>query len=305
MQKKIILLAGPTASGKSNLAILLAKKIKGEIINTDSMQVYKEFLILSSRPSKNDLKKVSHHLYGFLSVKKNFSTGEWLKLVKKKIYQITKKKRIPILVGGTGLYFNAITKGISKIPVISDKYRETIRANHKLIGQKKFYEKLIELDPLSQKNISPNDTQRSIRAYEVKFFTGKSLYEWISKTKSDFIDYDIRKIYLDTPRDVLLKKIEHRTNKMFKENCAKEVKNFLSLNIKKSLSANKIIGLNEIRDFLTGKKSKKDTIELINIKTRQYAKRQNTWSRGHMTNWKKLYNKDFSILLKKILKQTS
>ncbi len=305
MQKKIILLAGPTASGKSNLAILLAKKIKGEIINTDSMQVYKEFLILSSRPSKNDLKKVSHHLYGFLSVKKNFSTGEWLELVKKKIYQITKKKRIPILVGGTGLYFNAITKGISKIPVISDKYRESIRANHKLIGQKKFYEKLIELDPLSQKNISPNDTQRSIRAYEVKFFTGKSLYEWISKTKSDFIDYDIRKIYLDTPRDVLLKKIEHRTNKMFKENCAKEVKNFLSLNIKKSLSANKIIGLNEIRDFLTGKKSKKDTIELINIKTRQYAKRQNTWSRGHMTNWKKLYNKDFSILLKKILKQTS
>jgi tRNA dimethylallyltransferase len=236
LQKKIILLAGPTASGKSNLAILLAKKIKGEIINTDSMQVYKEFLILSSRPSKNDLKKVSHHLYGFLSVKKNFSTGEWLKLVKKKIYQITKKKRIPILVGGTGLYFNAITKGISKIPVISDKYRETIRANHKLIGQKKFYEKLIELDPLSQKNISPNDTQRSIRAYEVKFFTGKSLYEWISKTKSDFIDYDIRKIYLDTPRDVLLKKIEHRTNKMFKENCAKEVKNFLSLNIKNHFS---------------------------------------------------------------------
>ncbi|MGA0077693.1 MAG: tRNA (adenosine(37)-N6)-dimethylallyltransferase, partial [Pelagibacteraceae bacterium] len=116
MSKKIILIAGPTASGKSKLAIAIAKKINGEIINADSMQVYKEFSILSSRPTIQDLKKVKHHLYGFLSSKKHFSTGAWLKLVKKQIKLSLQNKKIPILVGGTGLYFDAVTKGMTKIP---------------------------------------------------------------------------------------------------------------------------------------------------------------------------------------------
>ena len=136
MSKKIILIAGPTASGKSELAIEIAKKIKGEIINADSMQVYKEFSILSSRPSKVDLKKVRHHLYGFQAAKKHFSTGAWLKLVKKQINQCLKKKRIPILVGGTGLYFEAITKGMSKIPDINFKIRNKIRELQKKIRSK-------------------------------------------------------------------------------------------------------------------------------------------------------------------------
>ena len=114
MPKKIILLAGPTASGKSKLAIKLAKKLKGEIINADSMQTYKEFSTLSSRPSKKDENNIKHHLYGFISVKRQFSTGDWLKLVRDKILRCHKNKKIPIIVGGTGLYFNAITKGISK-----------------------------------------------------------------------------------------------------------------------------------------------------------------------------------------------
>ena len=138
MSKKLILIAGPTASGKSKLAIEIAKKIKGEIINTDSMQVYKEFSILSSRPSKIDLKKVNHHLYGFQPVKKNFSTGAWLKLAKKQINKCIKNKKIPILVGGTGLYFEAITKGMSKIPNINFKVRDKVRKLQKKIGQKKF-----------------------------------------------------------------------------------------------------------------------------------------------------------------------
>ena len=123
MSKKIILIAGPTASGKSKLAIAIAKKINGEIINADSMQVYKEFSILSSRPTIQDLKKVKHHLYGFLSSKKHFSTGAWLKLVKKQIKLCLKNKKIPILVGGTGLYFDAVTKGMTKIPNIDFKFR--------------------------------------------------------------------------------------------------------------------------------------------------------------------------------------
>ena len=131
MSKRIILIAGPTASGKSKLAIEIAKKIKGEIINADSMQVYKEFSILSSRPSSKDLKKVKHYLYGFQSSKKHFSTGAWLKLAKKQINKCLKNKKIPILVGGTGLYFEAITKGMSKIPQIDIKSRDTIRKKQK------------------------------------------------------------------------------------------------------------------------------------------------------------------------------
>ena len=127
MSKKIILLAGPTASGKSKLALWLAKKLNGEIINADSMQVYKEFSILSSRPNNNEVKKVKHHLYGFISTKKYFSAGDWLKMAKSKINQCHKNKKIPIIVGGTGLYFNTITKGISKIPNIDQKTRNKVR----------------------------------------------------------------------------------------------------------------------------------------------------------------------------------
>jgi tRNA dimethylallyltransferase len=302
LSRKIILIAGPTASGKSKIAIEIAKKVKGEIINADSMQVYKEFSILSSRPSKADLKKVKHHLYGFQTVKKHFSTGAWLKLVKTQINKCIKSKKIPILVGGTGLYFKTITKGMSKIPNINFKVRNKIRQLQKKIGQKNFYKKLLALDPMVENKIESSDVQRSIRAYEVKKFTKKSIFEWYKLTQSDFNQFQIFKIFIDAPREILLKKISNRVEQMFKNDCIKEVKFFLSLNIKSSLSANKIIGVQEIKDHLSGVLSLSQTKELINIKTRQYAKRQVTWSRGHMSDWNKQYSNSFSSLSKKILK---
>jgi tRNA dimethylallyltransferase len=269
------------------------------------MQVYKEFSILSSRPSKIDEKKLKHHLYGILSVKKYFSVGQWIVLAKQKVNLCIKNKKTPIFVGGTGLYFNAITRGISKIPQIDNKIRKEVRNLQKEMGQETFYKKLVLLDPKSEKKILPTDTHRSLRAYEVKLSTKKSLYDWATDTKSEFLDFDIKKIFIDTPRDVLIRNIEKRTNQMFKEKCVNEVKNFHKLNIDKTLSSNKIIGVKEISDYLLGSISEKEALELINIKTRQYAKRQNTWSRGHMTSWNKLYSKDFSILLKKVLKAIS
>ena len=305
MSKKIILLAGPTASGKSKLAIHLAKKMNGEIINADSMQIYKEFSILSSRPRRSETKKIKHHMYGIVSVKKYFSAGDWLKEVKKKVNLCLKKKKIPIIVGGTGLYFNTITKGISKIPDIDTKTRNNVRALFKTLGSKKFYEKLLELDPKVKDRIYPKDSQRMQRAYEVKLKTKKSLFDWFAKTKSDFLDFDLRKVFIDIPRKDLLLKISNRTELMFKENCLGEVKKFNMLRLNKSLSANKLIGVQEINRFIKEKISLDECKELINIKTRQYAKRQNTWARGHMKNWIKLYSKNFSILLKKTLKVTS
>ena len=186
LKSKIILIYGPTSSGKSEFAIKLAKKIKGEIVNADSMQVYKELRILSARPLRKDYKNIKHHLYGFQSVKKNFSTGDWLKLVNKKIFEIKKRKKIPILVGGTGLYFKALIDGLVTIPKIPIKFRDKIRSLHKKIGSKNFFKKLTKLDPLAKKFINPSDTQRSIRAYEIKLFTKKSMYEWFKNTRSDF-----------------------------------------------------------------------------------------------------------------------
>ena len=142
-KSKIISISGPTASGKSSFAIRIAKKVNGEIINADSMQVYRQLKILSARPNLTNYQKIKHHLYGFHDVKKNFSTGNWLKLVIKKIEEIKKRKKTPILVGGTGLYFKAITEGLVKIPNIPIKFRTKVRSLHKKLGSREFFSRLI------------------------------------------------------------------------------------------------------------------------------------------------------------------
>ena len=298
-QSKIILISGPTASGKSKFAIKLAKKIKGEIINADSMQVYKELKALTARPNIRDEKKIQHHLYGFLSIKKKFSTGQWLKLSSKKIKDIQYKNKIPILVGGTGLYFKALIEGLVKIPKISIKKRQTIINLQKKLGQRKFYKKLIKIDPKVSKLINPNDVQRSIRAYEVKMFTKKSLIDWYKNTKSIFLQHNFIKIYFDCPRDLLLKRIKIRIDKMLPE-AIKEVKKIQKLKIPKGNSSNKIIGINEIKYFIDKKLNKDQTAELIAIKTRQYAKRQATWARGQMKDWKIICSMNTKMSSKKL-----
>ena len=299
-KSKIILISGPTASGKSSFAINLAKKINGEIINADSMQVYKQLKILSARPDQKKYQKIRHHLYGFHDVKKNFSTGNWLKLVLKKIDEIKKRKKTPILVGGTGLYFKALTDGLVKIPNIPIKIRNQIRVMHSEIGQDKFYKKLLKLDPSSKNKINPTDPHRSIRSYEVKLYTKKSIHEWYKNTKSNFQKSDFYKIYIDFPRLELIERINLRSKEMIENGAIKEVKNFIKLKVKKDKSVNKAIGINEIREYLNKEKELEDIIENISIKTRQYAKRQSTWARGHMNTWLKLKPKELNNFLKKI-----
>ena len=299
-KSKIILIYGPTASGKSSFAIKLAKKINGEVINADSMQVYKELKILSARPNKEDYKNIKHHLYGFQNVKKKFSTGHWLKLVNMKISEIKKRKKTPILVGGTGLYFKALTDGLVKIPNIPNKYREKIRSLHKKIGSKKFYSKLVKLDPLIKNYLNPSDTQRVIRAYEIKSFTKKSIYEWFKNTKSKYEKKDFYRIYIDFPRDELIKQISYRAGKMIERGAILEVKRFIKLKVPKNKTASKAIGINEIKDFINKKIQISELIEKISIKTRQYAKRQTTWGRGHMSDWNKIKSNGLNQFLKKI-----
>ena len=282
---KIILISGTTASGKSKFAVKIAKKINGEIINADSMQIYKEIKILNTRPDKTLTKQIKHHLYGFHSVKKSFSVGNWLKLAKNTISKLLSKKKTPIVVGGTGLYFKSLTDGLVEIPNIPAKFRKMIRDQQSKTGQKIFYKRLIKLDPKCKNRIRPTDTQRSIRAYEVKKYSGISLFEWFKKTKSRYNKNQFIKIYLDFPRDEILKRIEIRCKKMIGKASINEVRKFNKLKVRKNLSSNKIIGIAEINDFIAQKYDLEQLQEKISIKTRQYAKRQATWARGNMSDW--------------------
>ena len=300
LRSKIILIYGPTASGKSTFAIKLAKKINGEIVNADSMQVYKELRVLSARPFKKNYNKIRHHLYGFYSAKKNFSAGDWLKIVNKKILEIKKRKKTPILVGGTGLYFKALTEGLVKIPNIPFKFRKKVRSLHKKLGSKKFFLRLIKLDDLARGHVNLSDTQRVIRAYEVKLYTRKSLYEWFKNTKSNYEKDDFFKIYIDYPRPELIKRINSRTEDMIQNGGILEVKKLIRLKVPSRKTAYKAIGIKEIREYLQEKIELSEVVEKISIKTRQYAKRQTTWGRGNMVDWNILKSHGLDQFLKKI-----
>ena len=305
LKSKIILIAGPTSSGKSNFAIKIAKQINGEIINADSMQVYKQLKILTARPKKEDLNKAKHHLYGFIDVKKNYSTGEWLKILLKKIKDIKKNNKIPIVVGGTGLYFKALTDGLVKIPNVPARVRNKVRLVQKKLGQKNFYKKLLKLDPLVKNKIEKNDIQRSIRAYEIKDYTKVSIISWFQKTRKHISSDEFVKFYIDYPRELLINRINSRVDSMFEEGAIDEVRRFMKLKVNKENSSNKVIGIKEISNFLDKQCSLEQAKELIAIKTRQYAKRQATWARGQMKSWQKINPKGLNITLKKLKKFTT
>ena len=291
IKKKIILLFGPTASGKSRLADDIASEINAEIVNADSMQVYKEIKILSARPLKKNKK---HHLYGFISVKKIFSTGSWYKIASKKIKQINKKGKIALVVGGTGLYFKTLTDGFSEIPNVPKKYKNT-----------KINRNFILKNPKIFKGISLNDNQRLQRAYSVYKHTKKPLCYWQKSNKKEFKKSEITKIFLSPPKPETLKRINARFELMLQQGAIKEVQKFIKKKVNSSHSSNFIIGINEITQFLRKKISLEEVKERVLIRTRQYAKRQHTWQRGQMKDWKGFYDTNYLDLRKKILSYLS
>jgi tRNA dimethylallyltransferase len=297
--QKIILIAGPTGSGKSEIALRLAKKINGEIINADSMQVYKEIKILSARPE--NYFNITHYLYGSISIRNNFSAGEWLKKAQLNVKKIINKKKQPIFVGGTGLYFKLLTEGISNIPKIPDLIRIKARKLNTKLGNDKFYSLLIKLDPLVKNKIKKNDTHRLIRAYEVMTFTKKSLFNWQKKNTNYFSNYKFIKIYINPKNIFLLKLLRLRLKKMFEQGAVDEVKKFIKLKIDPNLPVNKILGIEEINKYLGKKISLEQSFEETFIRTRRYVKRQRTWFRGHMKDWTSIFHPNFEILTKKII----
>ena len=279
--KKAILLFGPTTSGKSGLAVEIAKKFKGEIINADSMQVYKEIKILSARP---DEKRVKHHMYGFISVKENFSVGQWYKLASKKIKEVNKKNKIAIVVGGTGLYFKALIEGLVDMPEVpkTDFKLNPMNRDYMINHYSNQYPGIFD-------NINLNDSQRLYRAISVYEHTGITLSNWHSKkNKIYFNNKDFIKICLIPPKFEIEKRIKKRFINMLENGALKEAKNFYRLNVWKNelYTSNSIIGLKEIDDFLNKLISMDTLKKQVLIRTRQYAKRQYTWQKGQMKGWK-------------------
>ena len=277
MKPRIIFLVGPTAAGKTALAIRMARKLNAEIISCDSMQIYKGMGILSSQPSRSDLKKIPHHLLGQVSPDKEFNVSKYRSLVLKKIREILDRGKLPLFVGGSGLYMSVVIDGIFKLKAENKKIRKKLFLQAARLGNFKFHEKLRKIDPQSASKIHPNDTRRIVRALEVFEVSGKPISELQATRIGLKNKYDISILGLDIPRAELDQKINKRVDKMFRQGLVKEVKKLLKLKL--SRTSRYAIGINEVRGYLGGLYSLKEAKELIKKNTRKYARRQITWFR--------------------------
>jgi len=274
--KKVVAIVGPTGVGKSELAVFLGEKLNGEIINFDSIQFYKELNIGTAKPSEEERKRVPHHLYDLLSLDEEFNAAKFVEIADKLIKEIWERGKVPILVGGTGLYLRALEYGLFPIEIPKD-IREKIRAEAEK-DLPSLYEKLKNLDPEYAKKISPRDKVRITRALEVIYVSGKPFSEF-HKENPFFGEkrYNIIKIGLNLPRKELYQKINLRVLKMIESGWIDEVKTLLEKGYSPELKPFKAIGYKYIIKYLEGKLSLEATIKLIQRDTRRYAKRQLTW----------------------------
>ena len=302
MTEKIILLSGPTATGKSSLALKIAETIDAEIINADSIQLYHDLSILTARPNTEN-EKIKHHFYGFLNGDINWSVGKWINEVSKIINDIIERKKVPIIVGGTGFYFKAITDGLSPIPDIDKSIRLEIESELEKNGLEKLYKKLNIIDVDASERINPNDKQRIMRALEV--------YEGTKKKISDFWLMDRKKIInqfsinfkIDADRDWIYKNCDLRVDNMFKNGVIEEVKDLLNKNYSATSPIMKAIGVNEIKSFLNNDISIDRASELIKFKTHHYAKRQITWMNNQMISWNSINTQYSNKIINEIIKK--
>ena len=302
MTEKIILLSGPTATGKSSLALKIAETIGAEIINADSIQLYRDLSVLTARPNTEN-EKIKHHCYGFLNGDINWSVGKWINEVKKIINDIIERKKVPIIVGGTGFYFKAITDGLSPIPDIDKSIRLEIESELEKNGLEKLYKKLNIIDVDASERINPNDKQRIMRALEV--------YEGTKKKISDFWLMDRKKIInqfsinfkIDADRDWIYKNCDLRVDNMFKNGVIEEVEHLLNKNYSATSPIMKAIGVNEIKSFLNNEISIDRASELIKFKTHHYAKRQITWMNNQMISWNSINTQYSNKIMNEIIKK--
>ena len=279
MKPKVIVIVGPTASGKTSLAISLAKQINGEIVSCDSMQIYKDMRIGTAKPTETEQEGIKHYLLDFLPPDKRYTVSDFCIDAKKAINQILEKKKFPILVGGTGLYIDSLIYEINYPHINTDeKYRAELEEQIKINGLYALYNKACEIDEVAMKKISPNDKKRILRVLEIYHDTGKTKTQLEAESKKSDIPYDYTIFGLDMPREILYERINKRVDAMIEQGLIYEVEQLLK-KYKVFPTAMQSIGYKETKEYLDGKISKEEMIEIIKKKTRNYAKRQLTWFR--------------------------
>ena len=278
MKNTIYFITGPTATGKSKFAIDLSKKIKGEIVNADSMQIYKELKIITARPTQLDNKKIKHHLYGYVDGSNRYNVEKWCQDASKVIESLNKKSINPIFVGGTGLYIDTLINGIASIPSVPESIRNDSKNLLKKVGKEEFYKIVKKIDEDSIKLIFPNDIQRLRRIWEVFYYTNKKFSEWKKNKNKKFISSLDYKIFLFLPdRKKNYERVNKRVLTMIKSGAIEEIEKLLKLNYNKDLPIMRAHGVPEISAYLKNKITLEDCIKKIQLVTRHYVKRQNTW----------------------------
>ncbi|WP_020009341.1 MULTISPECIES: tRNA (adenosine(37)-N6)-dimethylallyltransferase MiaA [unclassified Agrobacterium] len=278
-----ILITGPTASGKSALALRLARERDGVVINADSMQVYDTLRVLTARPSEDEMEGVPHLLYGHVPASSLYSTGEWLRDISALLSDLHAQRRFPVIVGGTGLYFKALTGGLSDMPNIPEDIRDRLRARLVEEGAAVLHAELARRDPAMADTLKPGDGQRIVRALEVLEATGKSIRDFQQAKGPMIVDPDRAQKFVVLPeRPVLHDRINRRFEAMMESGAVEEVRALLALNLAPDATAMKAIGVAQIADMLAGRMGEAEVIEKSAAATRQYAKRQMTWFRNQM-----------------------
>ncbi|MGR9136737.1 tRNA (adenosine(37)-N6)-dimethylallyltransferase MiaA [Rhizobium leguminosarum] len=285
-----ILITGPTASGKSALAVELAKRHDGVVVNADSMQVYDTLRVLTARPSEEEMQGVPHHLYGHVPAGAAYSTGGWLRDVSALLPTLRAAGRLPVFVGGTGLYFKALTGGLSDMPEIPEALRKALRSRLLEEGPDGLYAELAVADPAMAASLNRQDGQRIVRALEVMKATGRSIADFQGQSGPVIIDAaHARKIVVLPDRAVLHQRINGRFEKMLQQGAEDEVRALLALDLPAEAPVMKAIGVSQITAMVKGEMTRDEVLERGAAVTRQYAKRQMTWFRNQMDDsWERL-----------------
>lgn len=279
-----MLIAGPTASGKSAFALALAEAINGAIVNTDSMQVYADLRLLSARPTAEDEAKAPHLLYGHVPATERYHLGRYRADAAQALRQAQAMGRRPIFVGGTGLYFGALTDGIADIPPIAPSIRTEAQETLQRLGVAGLHRTLAEIDPATAAGLRPSDPQRILRAYEVFVATGRPLIDWQRAAQAPVLQgLTLARYVLDPPRPLLRERIAARFARMLEDGAIAEAMALRPLD--PTLPAAKMLGLRELIALGEGRLPREEAVRLAVTATRQYAKRQVTWFRHRMADW--------------------
>lgn len=285
LRPRVLLIAGPTASGKSALALEAAEAFGGEIVNADSMQVYADLRVLTARPGPEDEARVPHHLYGVLDGSEVCSAARWAAMARTAIEAIATRGRLPIVVGGTGLYFRALTEGLSPIPEIPDINRQAARVLVEELGAPGAHAYLAERDPATAAQLRPSDPQRIARALEVLAATGRGLADWQREPGAGALAADYVRCVLMPPRAYLAERVRTRLERMVAEGALAEVRALVARGLDPDLPAMKAVGVGPFARHLAGELSLEAAVEAAAAQTRRYVKRQVTWARTQMIAW--------------------